>query len=61
MSEFQVEWVQLSGGETLPAYKMICPECKTLVLGTKVNTTSMPWRGHCPDGHSWRIDAEADA
>jgi len=61
MSEFQVEWVQLSGGETLPVYKMICPECKTLVLGTKVNTTSIPWRGHCPDGHSWRIDAEADA
>lgn len=60
-NEIEVQWVQLSGGETLAAYKMICPECKALVLGTTVNTSSNPWRGHCPEGHSWRISVEADA
>jgi len=58
---FEIQWVRLTGGQTLPAYKMICPECGTLVLGTTVNTESTPWRGHCPSGHSWRIDEQADA
>lgn len=56
----EIQWVELSGGHTLPAYKMICPECRTLVLGTTLNTEATPWRGYCPDGHSWRIDHRED-
>jgi hypothetical protein len=57
----EIQYVTLTGGESLPAYKMVCPECKALVLGTTVNTESTPWRGYCPEGHNWRIDKDADA
>jgi hypothetical protein len=60
-NSIEIQYVTLSGGESIPAYKMICPECNTLVLGSTVNTESIPWRGYCPDGHRWRINNEADA
>lgn len=61
MSDYIIDYVMLSGGASVPALKLVCPKCKTLVMGTTVDTESKPWEGHCPKGHSWEIRNEADA
>jgi hypothetical protein len=55
LADREITYVQLSGGQYVAPEKLVCPECKTLDLGTTVDTTTVPWRAHCVRGHRWAI------
>jgi hypothetical protein len=62
MGEVEIQWITLTGGQTIPAYKLVCPQCKALVLGgTTVNTSVEPWRADCGNGHQWDVVSKEDA
>jgi len=45
----------LSGGRRIDSALAVCPECKTLDLGTDFDTSSEPWVLECPLGHRWTV------
>lgn len=61
MAEYEIEYVTLSGGAHVSADKLVCPRCRTLDLGTDIDTSSEPFKATCPKGHEWTFSAKADA
>jgi hypothetical protein len=61
MSDYRVEWVNLSGGKSVPAEKVICPECKVLDMNTGFDTSIEPAHAWCSQGHEWTFSTKADA
>lgn len=61
MSEYQVEWVTLSGGKSVPAEKLVCPVCEALDIHTDIDTSTEPAKAICSRGHEWTFKIGADA
>jgi transcription elongation factor Elf1 len=62
MADYKVEYVTLSGGKNVPAEKLLCPKCKTLDLGTAIDTSVEPAVAVCPKCDTeWTFTTEADA
>lgn len=59
--KYEVQYLTLSGGMTIPAVKAVCPVCKKLVLPTTFDTSTEPWTAHCGRGHSFEIDLREDS
>lgn len=55
MKRREVEWVELSGGTRVPSHLLVCPKCKTLDLGTTVDTAATPMVASCSLGHEWPV------
>lgn len=61
MSEYKVEYVQLSAGKSVPTERIICPVCRVLDMDTDFDTSEEPARAECSQGHKWTFKTEADA
>lgn len=61
MEKHRVEYVQLSGGKSVSAQKVVCPVCNVLDLDTKFNAQVEPAEAPCSKGHEWTFTTRADA
>lgn len=61
MADYKVEYVTLSGGKSVPAEKIGCPQCGILDIKTRFNTSVEPAQAECSQGHEWTFTTEADA
>lgn len=61
MSEYRVDYVTLSGGESVLAEKIVCPVCGVLDMGTAFDTSREPATAMCSKGHEWTFTTKADA
>lgn len=59
MAEYKVEYAEIAG-KSIPAEKLICPQCHTLDLGTDFDTSTEPWTAICPKGHEWQVSTQAN-
>jgi hypothetical protein len=61
MAKYEIQHLTLNGGVTIPAYKVVCPQCMTLDLKTDFRTDVMPWVAICTKGHQFEIDPRPEA
>lgn len=57
MAKYEVEYVTLSGGKSVPASLLICPTCNALDLKTDIDTSEHPWKCQCSKGHKFEVNA----
>jgi hypothetical protein len=60
MAEYKVEWVEIKG-KSIPAERVVCPQCNVLDLNTDFDTTEEPWKATCSKGHEWAVKTVAEA
>jgi len=61
MTQYKVEYLTLSGGKVIAAYKLVCPDCHKLDLESEIDTETTPWTAWCRQGHEFRVDPTPDA
>ena len=60
VGKYKVEYVTLSGGRSVPAHLLVCPECNKLDLKTDIDTSENPFTARCSQGHEFKIDARSN-
>jgi hypothetical protein len=61
VGRYKVEYVTLSGGRSIPAHLLECPECKIVDLGVELDTSKEPFTAWCSKGHEFTVDARPNA
>jgi hypothetical protein len=55
VADRKIEYAEIAG-VSVPAEKLVCPECHTLDLATEFDTTTEPWTAWCSEGHEFKVD-----